>query len=538
MRTASPARSSSSAPRVPTSPSAGPGWGGGKRTSARSSSSRCRTTTRRPRRGTARRRRPARRDAGVDTRARRREPALPRGDHPPLDRRGPDRSRRRRWRATEDVGEIVIPDTVQAVLAARIDLLPAVERSALLSASVVGRVFWSGSVARLLDDANGAADEALGRLEDRDSCSRSSGRESPASASSSSSTSSRATLRTARSHGGTVPGRTRMSPPGSSPPRGSASVSSPTCSHTTSGSRTRDPSPTRPLLRTVARSQAALPRSSPGRLHRGTEQDAARQGERVRRSGARRRRRRARAVTRTGGARPVGSEGLSRRRLLALLSQAVDERIAGGRGSGEGIAMLCARAVESPTRWPASMCPPPGLEDVRRYVEIGLEHADAEGEARVRLLIARSMWIFAFGGRGSRGGRRRLATRGGGGVRARGGARAGRPRKRGARRSPEHRVHRRPAWADLARRRAPARDRRATDRSVGDRRCTADGRGYGPGRGRYEDARRWASEGFERARGGPDVWRAGLAWRAIARFSSATGTERSRTTSAWRRRAL
>jgi tetratricopeptide (TPR) repeat protein len=36
--------------------------------------------------------------------------------------------------------------------------------------------------------------------------------------------------------------------------------------------------------------------------------------------------------------------------------------------------------------------------------------------------------------------------------------------------------------------------------------------------GRYEDARRWASEGFERARGGPDVWRAGLAWRAIARF--------------------
>ena len=36
--------------------------------------------------------------------------------------------------------------------------------------------------------------------------------------------------------------------------------------------------------------------------------------------------------------------------------------------------------------------------------------------------------------------------------------------------------------------------------------------------GRYEDARRWATEGYERARGGPDVWRAGLAWRSIARF--------------------
>ncbi len=73
-----------------------------------------------------------------------------------------------RWRATESIDEIVIPDTVQAVLAARIDLLPADERRALLSASVVGRVFWSGSVAQLLDDGNELADDALGRLEDRE----------------------------------------------------------------------------------------------------------------------------------------------------------------------------------------------------------------------------------------------------------------------------------------------------------------------------------------------------------------------------------
>ena len=62
--------------------------------------------------------------------------------------------------------------------------------------------------------------------------------------------------------------------------------------------------------------------------------------------------------------------------------------------------MLCARAVESPTRWPASMVAAARPGGVGAYVEIGLEHADAEGEARVRLLLARSMWIFAFGREG------------------------------------------------------------------------------------------------------------------------------------------
>jgi hypothetical protein len=44
-----------------------------------------------------------------------------------------------------------VPDSVQAVLAARIDLLPAAEKAALQAASVIGRVFWSGSVYALLE---------------------------------------------------------------------------------------------------------------------------------------------------------------------------------------------------------------------------------------------------------------------------------------------------------------------------------------------------------------------------------------------------
>ncbi|NUT54838.1 MAG: hypothetical protein HOQ03_02490, partial [Thermoleophilia bacterium] len=46
-----------------------------------------------------------------------------------------------------------IPDTVQAVLAARIDLLPPLEKAALQAAAVIGRVFWRGPVHALLDRA-------------------------------------------------------------------------------------------------------------------------------------------------------------------------------------------------------------------------------------------------------------------------------------------------------------------------------------------------------------------------------------------------
>jgi class 3 adenylate cyclase len=57
-----------------------------------------------------------------------------------------------------------VPDTVQAVLAARIDLLPRAEKAALQTAAVIGRVFWSGPVRDLAGDA----DPDLGLLQERD----------------------------------------------------------------------------------------------------------------------------------------------------------------------------------------------------------------------------------------------------------------------------------------------------------------------------------------------------------------------------------
>ncbi len=77
--------------------------------------------------------------------------------------------------AVSDVGgdELAtrIPDSVQALLAARIDALGPDEKAALQAASVIGRVFWPGPVSVLLDGAQ--ADWTA--LEDRDFIRRRSG---------------------------------------------------------------------------------------------------------------------------------------------------------------------------------------------------------------------------------------------------------------------------------------------------------------------------------------------------------------------------
>ena len=68
-----------------------------------------------------------------------------------------------------EIEDVRIPDTVQGVLAARMDLLPASEKRVLQTASVVGRTFWNGAVASILDgeDRPQDLDDILWRLEDR-----------------------------------------------------------------------------------------------------------------------------------------------------------------------------------------------------------------------------------------------------------------------------------------------------------------------------------------------------------------------------------
>ena len=57
-----------------------------------------------------------------------------------------------------------IPDTVQALIAARIDRLPRGHRALLRRAAVIGRIFWKGAVERLspdLDDVDAVLDDLL-----------------------------------------------------------------------------------------------------------------------------------------------------------------------------------------------------------------------------------------------------------------------------------------------------------------------------------------------------------------------------------------
>jgi class 3 adenylate cyclase/tetratricopeptide (TPR) repeat protein len=84
-----------------------------------------------------------------------------------------------RWRASPGIEAIQLPDSVQAVLASRIDLLSAEDKRVLQAAAVVGRVFWAEPL-RLLtayqvgDPPGGARqtrqalEDSLRRLEDRE----------------------------------------------------------------------------------------------------------------------------------------------------------------------------------------------------------------------------------------------------------------------------------------------------------------------------------------------------------------------------------
>ena len=68
------------------------------------------------------------------------------------------------WRLADLPADFVVPDTVQAVVAARIDLLDPGEKQALQAASVIGRIFWASPVYELVGDL----EVDLRILEDRD----------------------------------------------------------------------------------------------------------------------------------------------------------------------------------------------------------------------------------------------------------------------------------------------------------------------------------------------------------------------------------
>jgi class 3 adenylate cyclase/tetratricopeptide (TPR) repeat protein len=73
-----------------------------------------------------------------------------------------------RWRATPGATDVEIPDSVQAVLASRIDLLDPADKRVLQAAAVVGRAFWPGPVAELTGMAPADLTDVFRRLEIRE----------------------------------------------------------------------------------------------------------------------------------------------------------------------------------------------------------------------------------------------------------------------------------------------------------------------------------------------------------------------------------
>ncbi len=67
------------------------------------------------------------------------------------------------WASGELPPGFLVPDTVQAVLAGRMDLLPRAGKTSLQTAAVIGRVFWSGPVCELVE----GADPEFGLLRER-----------------------------------------------------------------------------------------------------------------------------------------------------------------------------------------------------------------------------------------------------------------------------------------------------------------------------------------------------------------------------------
>ena len=67
------------------------------------------------------------------------------------------------WTCLELPSDFLMPDTIHAVLAARIDLLGPIEKRALQAASGIGRVFWAGPVYELVE-----GEPDLRVIEDRD----------------------------------------------------------------------------------------------------------------------------------------------------------------------------------------------------------------------------------------------------------------------------------------------------------------------------------------------------------------------------------
>jgi len=302
------------------------------------------------------------------------------------------------WVAGEDLGSVEIPDTVQSVLAARIDLLQPLEKRVLQRAAVVGRIFWPSPVAQLLGGVATPLDSVLDHLEQRELIQSRLG------------SSLEGEPEYIFKHVLTRDVAYEMLPRRE---RSAAHAEVATWIEESTGDRTGelvelvahhwseafhaaedDPRATieriedlghRAFVAVLAASHASRGRAAIARAAKLAEQAIALSDHPLER---------ARALNARGMAALSGYAGdvawfSLKDEADLLLAHAPEER--------RLIARACARAAETPTRWPGSMTTPISEKEVDRYIEIGFANLDPddESEEMVRLLLARSMGLFA-----------------------------------------------------------------------------------------------------------------------------------------------
>ena len=303
-----------------------------------------------------------------------------------------------RWRAAAGVETVEMPDTVQGVLAARIDLLERVEKRTLQRAAVVGRIFWPSPVELLLNGDRDELSDALDSLETRDLV--------------------RSRL------GSSLAGEpefifkhvlTRDVAYESLPRRERSQAHAAVAGWIATLSASRRAGFSELLsyhYEEAYRGALDDPHTGPEETERlrGAAFEALMEAS----AGAQARFATAKATALAERALAIADLPLERATALELLgaaalgdyrgdrsweafSGAVEIRLEHDPGDRAAIARACAAAVESPLRWPGSMKSIVAEEDVRRYIRIGFEHlVDETSETGARLLTAQAFLPFAF----------------------------------------------------------------------------------------------------------------------------------------------
>jgi class 3 adenylate cyclase/tetratricopeptide (TPR) repeat protein len=305
-----------------------------------------------------------------------------------------------RWRADAAVAEVEIPDTVQGVLVARIDLLEPAAKRLLQGAAVVGRDFWPAP-ARLLGSGGDDVDATLRVLQDRDLIA------------------SRLSSR--------ISGEREY-----------------TFKHVLTRDVAYESLPHRERPAAHARVAAWIEATAGDRVgefnellayHFSTAARAAREGgtndaesDRLRSKAfaylldasrdSRRREVLRKAQRMAEEAIGFAAGPLERSQALATLGlayyiagdgdpawfafrEAAEVRAGALEPPDAGVADLSARACDMPTRWPGSMRSIPSEEEVRACLELGLSYLpEGASEERIKIQMIRATWAFAYPERG------------------------------------------------------------------------------------------------------------------------------------------